>query len=317
MQAHRVLVVDVQPVNATLVRAQLKALDCDVECAADGESALAMLQANPPDLVLLDVQMPGLDGFEVCRRIKTAPEARLLPVVMMTALNAVEDRVAALEAGADDFLAKPVAAVELRARVKSMLRLKDTYDRLDDTERVIYALARAVEAKDIYTEAHTLRVAERAVALGAAAGLTSQELDHLHRGGLLHDIGKIGVPDQILQKPGPLDAGEVVAMQQHPVIGEEIARPLRSAAPLLAIIRHHHERVDGAGYPDSLAGTDIPLLARIVAIADGYDAITSDRPYRPGRSRAEAGEILKAGAGSQWDLELVRLFLEHVDGNRP
>ena len=304
--------VDDQPVNAALVRAQLRALDCEVEFAADGESALTQVQASPPDLVLLDVQMPGIDGFEVCRRIKATPDTRLLPVVMMTALNALKDRVAALDAGADDFLAKPVAAIELRARVQSMLRLKDVYDRLDDTERVIFSLARAVEAKDVYTEAHTLRVAARAVALGTAAGLPAEDLDHLHRGGLLHDIGKIGVPDLVLQKPGPLDDDERAAMQRHPAIGEEIARPLRSAAPLLAIIRHHHERIDGGGYPDGLKGDEIPILARIVAVADGYDAITSDRPYRRGRSDAEARAILRAGAGTQWDRYLIGLFLQDV-----
>lgn len=312
LSAGRVLVVDDEPVNLALVRAQLKTLGCDVEFAGDGEAALSSVRDNPPDLVLLDVQMPGPDGFEVCRLIKANPETRLLPIVMMTALNAVGDRVTALEAGADDFLAKPVAAVELRARVQSMLRLKYVYDRLDDTERVVFALARAVEAKDSYTEAHTLRVAERSVALGTAFGLGASDLDYLQRGGLLHDIGKIGVPDGVLLKPGPLDEDERRQMEAHPVIGEEIARPLRSAAPLLSIIRHHHERVDGRGYPDGLAGEEIPILARIVAVADAYDAMTSDRPYRAGRAIEEAARILVEGAGTQWDATLVPLFVTHV-----
>lgn len=308
--------VDDQPTNGDLVRAQLRELDCEVEVATSGLQALESVRAEPPDLVLLDVQMPGLDGFEACRRLKSDPVTRLIPVVMVTALNALQDRVRALEAGADDFLAKPVAGVELKARVKSMLKLKALYDRLDETEHVVFALARAVEAKDSYTEAHTMRVAAGAVALGEVAGLGATDLDHLYRGGLLHDIGKIGVPDRVLQKPGPLSKVEMEVMRQHPALGEEIARPLRSAAPLLKIIRHHHENWDGSGYPDGLAGAEIPLPARVVAISDAFDAMTSDRPYRPGRSRREAAAILKQGAGTQWDPELVDLFLTHVAGRR-
>jgi putative two-component system response regulator len=187
--------------------------------------------------------------------------------------------------------------------------MKKVYDELDDTETVIFALAKAVDAKDNYTEAHTERVASRARLLGANAGLSGTDLDDLYRGGMIHDIGKIGVPDAILLKPGPLDGEEMRIMRKHPVIGEEIARPLRSAAKLLHIIRHHHEKFDGTGYPDQLAGDDIPLVARIVAISDAYDAIVSDRPYRKGMSREKAVAILDRGAGSQWDPELVPLFI--------
>lgn len=308
----RVVVVDDQASNGELVKAQLRGVGCEVEIVLDGSSALGVVAERPPDMILLDVQMPALDGFEVCRRLKAEPSTRLIPVVMLTALNQVADRVLALEAGADDFLAKPVEAVELRARVTSLLRLKALYDRLDDTEQVVFALARAVEAKDAYTEAHTMRVAGRAVALGEAIGLPPQQLDQLYRGGLLHDIGKIGVPDHILVKPGPLDECEKELMRRHPMIGEQIARPLRSAAGLLTIIRHHHENFDGTGYPDGLSANAIPEPARIVAISDAYDAMTSERPYRAGRTLDEARAILEDGAGRQWDPNLVGIFLESV-----
>jgi putative two-component system response regulator len=283
-----------------------------VDTVASGEAALRYVAVGAPDLILLDVYLGGMDGFTVCERLKANPDTKLIPVVMVTALNSVEDRVRALDAGADDFLSKPVAGVELRARVTSLLRLKSLYDRLDETERIVFALARAVEAKDSYTEAHTARVAAAALALGKAIGLPDDELDHLYRGAMLHDIGKIGVPDGILLKPGSLTAEELERIQQHPAIGEDIARPLRSAHALLTIIRHHHERFDGTGYPDGLKGEDIPLLARIVAIADAFDAMTTNRPYRGARAEAEALDILEREAGRQWDPALVLTFLSDV-----
>jgi putative two-component system response regulator len=210
-----------------------------------------------------------------------------------------------------------VDKLEVQARVRSLLRIKAIYDELDDTETVIFALAQAVEAKDSYTEAHTDRVASRARLLGAAVGLTGKELVDLYRGGKIHDIGKIGVPDAILLKPGPLDADETAIMRRHPAIGEQIARPLRSAANLLDIIRHHHENFDGTGYPDGLVGEQIPLLARIVAISDAYDAMITDRPYRHGMSVEKAATILKERAGLQWDPELVPLFLSAIGFREP
>jgi putative two-component system response regulator len=307
----RVLVVDDVEANRQLLRAHLSTIECEVLEAEDGALALVSVSEGV-DLVLLDIQMPGMNGFEVCRRIKSAPETRLIPVVMVTALGHVDERVRALEAGADDFLTKPVERVELQARVRSLLRLKAVYDRLDDSDRVIYALARAVEAKDTYTEAHTLRVAAGAVGLGEILGFGQEELDQLQRGALVHDIGKIGIPDRILLKPGFLSAGELAVIQQHPLIGEDIARPLRSAAPFLSVIRHHHEWVDGSGYPDGLVGGAIPLLARIVAVSDAYDALVSDRPYRPRRTPEEAIGVLQDGAGTQWDGRLVEAFVDRV-----
>jgi putative two-component system response regulator len=304
-----VLVVDDGSADRQLAQAYLADLDCEVRLAPDGASALQQIKSESPDLVLLDVQMPGLDGYEVCRRIKAGPRGRLLPVVMITALNETGDRVRALEAGADDFLAKPVERVELVARVRSALRLKAVYNTLDSAEQVIFALAAAVEAKDPLTEKHTQRVAESARHLGARLGLPDVALDALYRGGIIHDIGKIGVPDAILLKPGPLNNEERARMQTHVIIGEDIVRPLRSASTLLPIIRHHHERFDGRGYPDGLRAREIPRLASIVSVCDAFDALVNDRPYRPRLPIDHALAVLIDGAGHQWDPEFVDLFV--------
>ncbi len=304
-----VLVVDDGAINRALVEAFLSDLDCRLQSAEDGPSALAAIDKETPDLVLLDVQMPGMDGYEVCRRIKAGPRGRLLPVVMLTALDNANDRVLALEAGADDFMSKPVDRIELVARVRSALRLKAVYDTLDSAEQVIFSLAAAVEAKDKYTEKHTHRVAESARHVGMKLGLPERALDALYRGGIIHDIGKIGVPDAILLKPGPLAGDEVRIMRAHTTIGESIVRPLRSGANLLPIIRNHHEHFDGKGYPDGLAGRAIPRLARIVAVCDSYDALVTDRPYRKARTVDEAIRTLADGAGKQWDPEVVEALV--------
>jgi putative two-component system response regulator len=304
-----VLVVDDSAANRELIEACLAGVDCEVRGAPDGMTALKAIQAGPPDLVLLDVQMPGMDGYEVCRRIKASSTSRLIPVVMITALDHTSDRINALDAGADDYMSKPVDRVELVARVRSALRLKSVYDSLDSAEHVIFALAAAVEAKDPFTEAHTQRVAESARGLGMSLGLGGSDLDALYRGGLIHDIGKIGVPDSILLKPGPLDAGELTTMQLHPSIGANIVAPLRSGAVLVPIIRHHHEHYDGSGYPDRLAGQSIPRLARIVSVCDAFDALINDRPYRSRKTPDEALSILRAGANRQWDPEVVDVFI--------
>jgi putative two-component system response regulator len=304
-----VLVVDDGLANRELVQAYLSGLDCEVRLASDGASALEQIKQDPPDLVLLDVQMPGMDGYEVCRRIKAGPGGRLLPVVMITALNQTDDRVRALESGADDFMAKPVERVELVARVRSALRLKALYNTLDSAEQVIFSLAAAVEAKDSLTEKHTQRVGESARHLGSRLGMPDVALDALYRGGIIHDIGKIGVPDSILLKPGALDPEETIRMRSHVLIGENIVRPLRSASTLLPIIRHHHERIDGRGYPDGLRGREIPRLARIVAVCDAFDALVNDRPYRPRLPVDRALAVLVDGAGHQWDPEVVDLFV--------
>ncbi len=308
----QVLVVDDGAANRELIEACLAGIDCEVRPAEDGQAALREIDLRKPDLVLLDVQMPGINGYEVCRRIKSDPKTRLIPVVMITSLDRTADRVEALNSGADDYMSKPVERVELVARVRSALRLKSVYDSLDSAEQVIFALAAAVEAKDPYTEAHTHRVAESARRIGTLLGLPDAQLDALYRGGLIHDIGKIGVPDSILLKRGPLDAEETRQMRAHTSIGANIVAPLASAEHVLPVIRHHHERFDGNGYPDGLRAQQIPPLARIVAICDAYDALVNDRPYRPRRSRDEAIAVLMNGAGSQWDPEIVEIFLRDL-----
>jgi len=302
----QVLVVDDSVANRELIEASLEGVDCEIQMAGDGQTALGMIGEGEPDLVLLDVQMPGTDGHDVCRQIKSTPDGRLIPVVMITGLDGVNDRIQALESGADDFLSKPVDRLELLARVRSLLRLKALYDTLDNAQRVIYALASAVEARDPYTERHTQRVAEMARKIGSQIGLAEAELEDLFRGALIHDIGKIGVPDAILLKPGPLTDQEIAQMRLHPVIGAQIVSPLHSGTALLSVVRNHHEHVDGSGYPDGLTGESISLAARIVAVCDAHDALVSDRPYRSKRSSADAAAVLQQGAGSQWDAEIVK-----------
>ena len=310
------MVVDDGAANRELLRAYLAQIDCEVLLAEDGPTALAAIELSPPDLVLLDVRMPRMDGYEVCRRIKAMPRGKLLPVVMITGLSQTTHRVMALEAGADDFMAKPVDPAELTARVRSALRLKELYNTLDSAEHVIFSLANAVEAKDVFTERHTQRVGEAARLLGLRLGLPEATLDTLYRGGMIHDIGKIGVSDSILLKPGPLDPSEVPQMQAHVAIGESIVRPLRSTSGLLPIIRHHHERYDGLGYPDGLRAREIPRVARIVSVCDAFDALVNDRPYRTRRSTEEAIAVLRAGAGTQWDPETVDLLASELPAIR-
>ena len=307
-----VLVVDDGAANRALIATFLSTIDCEVREAPEGVTALEMIHASPPDLVLLDVRMPGVDGYEVCRRIKAMPGGSLLPVVMITGLSQTTHRVMALEAGADDFMAKPVEGAELIARVRSALRLKELYNTLDGAEHVIFSLATAVEAKDSFTERHTHRVGESARLLGQKLGLPEPTLDTLYRGGIIHDIGKIGVSDSILHKPGPLDPIELPQMQAHVAIGESIVKPLRSTSGLLPIIRHHHERFDGSGYPDGLRAREIPRAARIVSVCDAFDALVNDRPYRMRRTTEEALAVLRAGAGSQWDPETVELLASEL-----
>jgi putative two-component system response regulator len=306
------LVVDDEPLYCALFEAYLQPEGYTVTPAASGAAALDAVAAAPPDLILLDAMMPGIDGFAVCSRLKASAETRLIPIVMITALTAAADRLRAIEAGVDEFLSKPVNRVELLSRVRALLRAKRYADELESAESVVVALTRAIEARDGYTEEHTARVTRRAMALGARLGLSEDLLRILREGALLHDIGKIGIPEAILGKPGLLTEDEVRIMRRHPLIGVEICRPLHSylVRAALPIIRHHHEAVDGSGYPDELAGDAIPLLARITAVSDAYDAMTSHRPYRHGMSGERALGILRAGAGSQWDAGLVGAFVE-------
>lgn len=279
--AANVVVIDDVPINAEILRRLLVADGHRVAVANDGLSGLALIQNEPTDIVLLDVVMPGLNGYDVCRKLKAEPATRLTPVVMVTGLGDRDHRIKGLEAGADEFLSKPIDHAELRARVGSLLRLKRYTDDLDSAESVILSLARTVEARDPYTEGHCDRLASYAVTFGQEIGLGEPELAVLYRGAYLHDVGKISVPDRLLLKPGPLSDEEFEIVKRHTVVGDEICSELRALRPVRPIVRSHHERLDGSGYPDGLAGDAVPLAAQIVGLVDVYDAMTTTRPYKP------------------------------------
>jgi putative two-component system response regulator len=310
----KILVVDDVAANRELLEGHLGDLGYEVREARDGVEALDAVLAEEPDLILLDIDMPRLNGIAVCEELKAHPVRRLIPIVILTASNDRETKLRGLAAGADDYLSKPFDPKELLIRTKVLLRQRALNRRLDATEGVLYALARAVEARDRHTIHHAERVGRYAEAMGAAHGLTPEDCELLYEGGVLHDLGKIAIPDAILLKPGPLTPAEFTRMRGHSIEGERICLSLRSISHYLPIIRHHHERIDGTGYPDHLAGRDIPIGARITAIADGWDAMVSDRPYRLGLEHDEAVRRLRAGAGLQWDAGLVRVFLELLDG---
>lgn len=309
------LVVEDDAPSRILTQEMLEARHYQVVGAADAEAALRIVRERPPDLILLDVIMPGRSGIELCRELKEDPATRLIPVILVTGLAEREAKLQGIEAGADDFVNKPVDPQELFARVKSLLKLKQFTDELENAETVLFSLALGVEARDPYTEGHCARLSSYAANLGREMGLGDEDIVALRRGGVLHDIGKIAVPDAILRKPGPLDAHELGILRRHPVTGEQICRPLRTLQRVLPIIRHHHEHWNGRGYPDGLAGEDIPLLARILQVVDAYDALTTSRPYKPAWTHQQAASVLLYEARQQWwDEAILSLFLDRMAG---
>ena len=296
----RILIVDDESAARIALATLLRREGFEVRDASDGASALTECASFRPDLILLDIVMPGVDGFEVCRRIKATPETRLTPVVLITGLSATEDRIKGINAGADDFLSKPIDFNELLARTRSLLRLKQYTDELENAEGVLFSLAQSIEARDPYTSGHCERLAEISARLGEKLGLPEEDIKALRRAGIVHDIGKVVVPDSILLKPGPLSAEETEILRKHPVVGERICAPLRTFQLVLPIIRHHHERHDGSGYPDGLRGDEIPLTAAILQLADVYDALTTDRPYRKASSPEVALQIMDEEATLGW-----------------
>jgi putative two-component system response regulator len=314
----KVLVVDDELRNVKLLEAQLLPMNYEVIRASSGRQALALAQSSGVDLVLLDVMMPGMDGFEVCRRLKSLEPTRNVPVVMVSALEDLESKVKGIQAGADDFLTKPANREELLARTRSLIHLRMLNKNLVSIESALFSLANAVEAKDNYTKDHTQRVAGLAVALGARLGLSEKDLSALRLGGILHDVGKIGVPEAILNKPGKLDEDEWVQMQAHTDLGYKICLPLlETIGPALDVIRHHHEKLDGSSYPDHLKGDAISMLARIMSAVDAYDALISDRPYRKAMSRAEAFAVLRAEVQDGKMDGSVVAALEHLESRKP
>ena len=307
----RVLIADDRESIRSLFHRLLSADGHDVVLAPDGASALAAVHRHRPDVVLLDVAMPLVDGLEVCRQLKADPATRLTPVVLVSGQIELTDRINGIEAGADDYLSKPVHPHELRARVRSLSRVKQLTDALDSAEAAFVALALTIEARDPYTMGHCERLSRTAVALGRALGLGTDDLSALHRGGYLHDIGKVGVPDSVLLKPAPLTAEESALMRRHPEIGDSLCAPLQSLRSVRPIILGHHERIDGSGYPNSLRGDEVPLLAQIVGIVDVYDALTSRRPYREALSHDEAVKfIMEETHAGRFNPRYVQAFLE-------
>ena len=299
---------DMAPLLETLCET-LSSDGYDVLPASDGDVAMSLVEHESPDLVLTDINMPSLNGIELCRRLKENPATRLIPVMLLTGLDGRAERLAGIDAGADDFLTKPVNTSELRARVRSLMRLKRFTDELDSAESIILSLALTVEARDKYTGGHCERMAAYAATLGMHLGLTTDEVGALRRGGYLHDIGKVAIPDSVLQKAGPLTEDEFEIVKRHTTIGDSLCGNLRLLRMVRPIVRCHHERSDGSGYPDGLGGDDIPLLAQIMGVVDVYDALTTDRPYRPAMTPADACETLQREADRGWRrLDLVREF---------
>jgi putative two-component system response regulator len=301
----RILIVDDEPQNREVLGRQMVRLGYTVLTAHDGESALECVWRDHPDLVLLDVNMPGMDGFEVCALIKADPATRLVPVVLVTTLSESEDRIRGIEAGADDFITKPPVLAELEARVRSLTRLKRYTDELDSAESVILSLGLTIEARDPYTNGHCQRLATYSSLLGDRFGLNTEQLVALNRGAFLHDVGKIAVPDAVLLKPGRLTDEERSVMQQHTVVGDKLCSELRLLEQVRPIVRHHHERPDGSGYPDHLEGEAIPLLARILSVVDVYDALTTARPYKAELTSERAVSTLREEAARGWLFESI------------
>src|ERR1700723_4665552 len=295
-----ILVADDQAANRELVEELLTTQGFTVITVSDGADVIQELARTPVDLVLMDVMMPGLTGFQACEKIKNNPDTYLIPVILVTALSDKQDRIEGIRVGADDFLSRPVDRTELLARVRSLLRLKQRTDELERAESVLFSLARSIEGKDPYTHGHCERLADYSVRLGEHLGLSEDQLVALRRAGIVHDVGKIAVPDAILLKPGRLTPDEWIIIREHSVVGERICAPLKSFRFVLPIIRHHHEKLDGSGYPDGLRGDAIPVAARVLQIVDVYDALTTDRPYKKAFSITDALQTMKEEVSQGW-----------------
>jgi len=310
----RILVVDDNAEMVELMRELLVSRGYDVVAVRNVEAAEVEVHRHNPDLILSDVIMPGRSGYELCRQLKSNPTTRLIPFVLITGLSDRENKVKGIEAGADDFLNKPIFPAELFARVKSLLKLKEFTDELETADSVLCTLGLSVEGRDLYTEGHCERLARRAARLGRHLGLDEESVVALRRGGYLHDLGKIAVPDEILKKGSNLTAEEWEVMKQHPLTGENICKPLKSLRLVLPIIRYHHEHSDGSGYPDGLRQGEIPLLPRILQVVDVYDALRTARPYKPALNHEQASLTMRTESeNGLWDKELVGEFFTMLE----
>jgi putative two-component system response regulator len=336
-----ILVVDDEAPNRMVLEGMLISQGYDVALAEDGPEALRMVAARPPDVVLLDVMMPDMDGFEVLRRLRDQEETRHLPVVMVTALSASEHRVRSLDLGADDFLTKPVDMAELRARVRSLVQVKAFHDHMQHDKEELEAqvqertralrramldlkaasletvlrLSRAAEYKDDDTGEHVLRMSRYAAAIATKMALSEQQVEEILHAAPMHDVGKIGIPDRVLMKPGRLDEDEWQLMRRHCKFGQQILADSKAPVIQLAesIALNHHEKWDGSGYPRGLKGGDIPLSARIVAAGDVFDALTSRRPYKEAFTVERSLDIMREGRGSHFDPAVLDAFLATLD----
>ncbi|MFH1768554.1 MAG: HD domain-containing phosphohydrolase [Candidatus Omnitrophota bacterium] len=313
---NKVLIVDDDVELARMMSTSLTRHGFVTFLAFDGVEALSKIKSINPDLILLDAVMPQCGGLEVTKQLKENQETRLIPIIMITGMDDKEMKISGIEAGVDDFLTKPVDQEELLARARSLIRVKMLNDQLESMENVLYTLVNIIDAKDSYTRGHSERVTKYAMKLAETIGLSKENIDVLEKAAKLHDIGKIGVPEEILNKPSALTKEEFEEIKKHPIIGETICTPLKTFGPILRIIRHHHERYDGKGYPDGISGNGIPLEARIIAVADSYDAMASNRPYRNALEKNRILAIFNAGFNEQWDESLVRNFIKLIEGNR-
>lgn len=309
-----ILAVDDDTTNLIVIEKMLKPHGCTVETATSGQEALDKVWKRLPDVILLDVMMPGMDGFAVCRRLKGSEMTRLVPIVIVTALQEREDRIKGIQAGCDDFISKPIDRLELIARVHALGQVKRLNDDLDHAESVVLSLARAVEAKDTTTVDHCDRLIRLSQSFGKYLGLEEKQIRTLERASILHDVGKIGIPDSILLKPAKLSEDEWEIMRMHPVMGEEICYPLKSLSDVCPIIRYHHEKWNGTGYPDGLVADSIPYLARVFQIMDAFDAMSSERPYKRAFPIEETLRTLKEETEKgYWDPELMKKFLDFIE----
>lgn len=310
-----ILIVDDLEVHLELMKAIFEKEGCHVLTAHNAAEAIRLLEKFSPDLAILDVMMPGMSGYDLCKRLKEKSGTIFFPVILVSSLSELEDKIAGIEAGADDFITKPFKSIELTTKVRSLLKLRRLQKELDHSESVILTLAVALESKDPYTKGHSERVANLSAEFASIIGFPGREQNLIMKAGILHDIGKIGIGDHILHKSGILTKEEVIFIEQHTVIGEKICRPLHSLSVILPIIRHHHERWDGEGFPDGLKGEQIPVMARILSIVDAFDTMVSERPYRRPISIEKAIKKMEEEKNSgQWDPVFLEKFTEMMRG---